>query len=341
MWRVKLLKRRPYITYDWFFQALFHRYCGALFAAIEAQRDHSDSCPEKRLWFVGFSVAAVSLWNANINLMLQYSHSIHFYFNMLLLLFLVPSLPLYHFGSELSLHNIQSPHCYYSGSPWLHLGPWVQLQEQVWSDVALLRFPMCEVPKPATFPPDTCTVMWYLSPAALSFPLLCVLRDLLWSFAVPSGPPESLLLPFFSCYVFVMICAANLRPGQSCDVAKRKGWPPTSGDAQFGNPADCISKPQGHIPPPAEIRSAGGWAWMGQWDTKSLILPSTLFWFLFLLQERGNSCPSLTGPCVNVAGGGGNKHWGVTSRCNQVDERCRRKQGGGTWAANQQQFGGI
>lgn len=33
----------------------------ALFAAVEAQRDHSDSCPEKRLWFVGFSAAVVSL----------------------------------------------------------------------------------------------------------------------------------------------------------------------------------------------------------------------------------------------------------------------------------------
>lgn len=57
---------------------------------------------------------------------------------MLLLLSLVPYLALYHFGSELSLHTIQSPHCYCSDSPKAHLGPWIQVQEQVWSGSSVI-----------------------------------------------------------------------------------------------------------------------------------------------------------------------------------------------------------
>lgn len=164
----------------------------ALFAAISAQIDHSDSWPENELWFVGFFAAVVSLWKENFN----FIHILVFIF--ILIRFCCCPWCLTWPCTTLAQSSPSTP-----SSPLTVII--VTVQKPIWGlgfrsrsryGVVVVWFPMCGIPKPATFPPDTCPVTWYLSPAAWSYPVLCMLRDLLWSFAVPSEPPDPLpLLP--------------------------------------------------------------------------------------------------------------------------------------------------
>lgn len=215
----------------------------------------------------------------------QYSpSSVHFHFSTILLLFLVLYLPLCHLGSGLSLHNIQSPHLL----QWQSKSQvWVQLQEQEWCGSAVIPDVWDTKTSSISSWDSHCAVVSVTS--SLELPVLCVLRPtLVLCCALHPPDPLPLLFPSFSCYVFVMICAANVGAEHWCGWEEGGKHQPLnwSGDAWFGNPADCILQAPRTSQPLQRSDLLEDGHGQGSETLTSFILPSALSVFCFCFRKE-------------------------------------------------------